>query len=145
MFALREHIIEGNVADHRTQRRGRNPQRRLPEVIDLQYTLDRIVDLPINQEVDANRRIVFGDVGLVRHFAHFFAQINRNGSIDPERIQKDVARSLLADTAAEAKHDDPLILRHDANGAGQEPDPDDDDGQKETTDYESRVHVRSSL
>jgi hypothetical protein len=76
----------------------------------------------------------------MRHLAHFFAQIDRHRPIDPEGIQEDHARSFLADAAAEAKDHQALKLRHDANGAGQQPNPDDDDRQEKTTDYESRFH-----
>jgi hypothetical protein len=54
VLALGQHIVQHDVADHRAQRRGRDAQRGLSPVANLQHAFHRLHHLPVDQKVNAD-------------------------------------------------------------------------------------------
>src|SRR5258706_6054697 len=100
VFALREHLVEQHVADHRAQGGDGDATRGIFILLDVDDARGRIDDLGVDQEVDRNRGVVLGDAGLRGDVEHALAQIGANAAID-EGNKQDQAGAPYAHEATE--------------------------------------------
>ena len=117
MFTLRERIVQRNTTDDSTQSGGRHTLGSSLEVSNLQHGFGRVKHLVIPNEIYRDAGIIFGNSSLVWDLAHLFAQVHFDGAVH-NRDQEDQTRSLLPDTTTQTKHDQTLVLGHNANGLG---------------------------
>ena len=125
LLPLRQHIVQGDVADHGPQGCGGHTYYCRLEVLHLQdRTLRRFFyHLVVDEEVDAYRSVVLGDVGLAGYVDHIFPQVHLLEAVHKGQEQAQAGASKTYEFA-QAKSDYPLVL------------PDDDDGQ-----YHCRYHI----
>src|SRR5262249_5378412 len=98
-------------------------------------TGSRVKDAGIDEEIDRDRCIVFGDAGLVRHLEIRLSQIHPYGPVD-EWNDQDQARPLGRwQHFAETEHDNALVFRDDLEGEKQQ-----EDSYQECN-YERKVHT----
>ncbi len=119
LLALREHVVQRNVADDGSQRGRREGLRGAGEVDDGGHGLDGVEDLRVDQEVDADRCVVLRDAGLLRHLEESLAQVDLHGLLH-EREEQDQARAAAALEPSQEEDDQPLVLTDDVDDAGQE-------------------------
>src|SRR5262249_35698371 len=105
------------------------------KVLHLHDTGSRVKDAGIDEEIDRDRCIVFGDAGLVRHLEIRLSQIHPDGPVD-EWNDQDQARPLGRwQHFAETEHDKALVFRDDLEGEKQQ-----EDSYQECN-YERKVHT----
>ena len=114
MLTLRQHLVQHDTADHRAQRGRRHTLGSSFEVPNLQHTFRRLEYFVIPKEVNGDGGVIFGDRGLVRDLTHLFPQVSLHATID-EGDEEYNARTLGANTAAQAEDHQALVLIHDAN------------------------------
>ncbi len=135
VLALRQDIVQHNIADDRAQRRRRDALRRGGKVADLDHAGDRIDDLPVNQKVDRDVRVVFGDRRLVRHLQELLAQVDPVRILD-ERNQEDQSWPALPHALAKPENDEALVLAHDFDRQRDEHDGEQDQKEPNARDKE---------
>ena len=82
LVALREHVVEEEVADDRAQVRRRQAGEGADEVLDVHDALERLDDPPVDQEVDRDRHVVLRDRRLAGHLHELLAQVDLPRPID---------------------------------------------------------------
>ena len=75
LLALGQHVVQRDVADDRAQGGGGDALRGAGEVAHLEHAQARVDDLPVDQEVDVDRRVVLGDAGLARDLQEVLPQV----------------------------------------------------------------------
>ena len=89
------------------------------KVANLQNGFSGVEHLVIPEEVDGDRSVILCNGSLMRHFTHLLAQIDHAGLVD-DGEEQDKTGALLAHHAAEAEHDQTLILGDDADRGDQQ-------------------------
>ena len=82
LFALREDLVEEDVADDGAERRRRDALQRAREVGDVDDALERVGDPPVDQEVDVDRGVVLRDRRLARDLDELLADVDLDRSVD---------------------------------------------------------------
>ena len=111
LLALGQHVVEEDVADHRAEGRRRDVLEGAFEVLDLDHAPVGVDDPPVDQEVDADRRVVLGDARLARDLDELLAQVDPDAALG-DRHDEHPARAfdLVRTGPAEGEDEEPLVL-----------------------------------
>src|SRR4030081_396399 len=144
LLALRQHVVEEDVADHGAECRRRDARDGRPEVLDLEDGVGGLLlhHLLVDQEVDRDGRVVLGDAGLLRDLDYELTQVDVEADLDRRRQQEHQARAGHLLIPPERQDHEALVLRHDVDDRAQDEDHDD---CREDRDGKTDIHQDAPL
>ena len=145
LLSLRQHLVERDVADDRAQGGCRHALQRAGEIGDVDLAHQRVDDLPVDEEVDAERSVVLGDGGLARDFDELLSKVDDEAFVG-ERDKESQARPSdeVRPRLAPAVDDHLSPLRHDSHGYRNQNDQQPHHHDQGYEHHASSVHSRSS-
>jgi hypothetical protein len=109
LVALGQHIVEEDVAHHGTEGGRGDVLEGTLEVLDLDDAPIGVDDAPVDQEVDADRRVVLRDAGLAGNLDEPLAQVDLHRALG-DRHDEDPARALDLGRAGATQGEDQHAL-----------------------------------